>query len=43
MGMRLMSRREWDDKNGIGVPEIMGMRLMNRREWDNKNGMVYQR
>ena len=26
--MGLMNRREWNNKNGIGVPEIMGMRLM---------------
>ena len=35
----MMNRREWDYKNGIGVPEIMGMRMMNRREWDYKNGI----
>ena len=26
--MRLMNRREWDNKNGTGIPEIMGMRLI---------------
>ena len=26
--MKLMNRREWDNKNGIGVPEIIGMRLI---------------
>ena len=36
MGMRLMNKREWDNKNGIGVPEIMGMRLINRRGRDNQ-------
>ena len=34
--MRLMNKREWDNNNGIGVPEIIGMRLINRREWDNQ-------
>ena len=41
--MRLMNRREWDNKNGIGVLEIMGMRLINRREWDNQSQLAWDR